>query len=283
MKQKYAALLLGLTLAISSVGVYAEEAENSSESNLLEEDTDSKQQMDEDEGVYGKVTKVSDTNITIELGTIQPISEESADALTQAISLEISETAENSTGDTESADSDSSSEEMNMEISESDDAYASEESSFDFSDYIALEFDGTSQIISITDNTEVLMIQPDAALDEESSDLEIIGGADGSTLIEIMDEDTPDSTEVADEAAESSADSDNNPDIAASESIDEDDLYGTDGDDTLLSLIPVYENSDTAEIALSDIREGAYVKITLDEQGSASVITVLLDAPEALD
>ena len=82
MKRKYAAFVLGLTLAISSTAVYAEQTDTVLEEIVLEESTDSSEELTDTETaaledsdtsneLYGKVTAIDETSITIELATVQ--------------------------------------------------------------------------------------------------------------------------------------------------------------------------------------------------------------------
>ena len=98
MKRKYAALVLGLTLAISSTVVYAEQTEAVSEEIILEESTDSSEELTDTEEyimedseaakeVYGKITAIDETSITVEIGTVQDdmeMAEEEAPVLEEA-------------------------------------------------------------------------------------------------------------------------------------------------------------------------------------------------------
>ena len=86
MKNKYAAIVLGLALTISSCPVYA--AENTTEAttnaeNSLEAETTSDSEAEENT-VLGQVTAVNDDSITIAIGTQKEMQAPGGDGQGQA-------------------------------------------------------------------------------------------------------------------------------------------------------------------------------------------------------
>lgn len=86
MKNKYAAIVLGLALTISSCPVYA--AENTTEAttnaeNSLETETTSDSEAEENT-VLGQVTAVNDDSITIAIGTQKEMQAPGGDGQGQA-------------------------------------------------------------------------------------------------------------------------------------------------------------------------------------------------------
>lgn len=159
MKRKYAALMLGLTLALSSTAAYAEESPASAEEVILEEDGTSEKNSDledtspeEQEAIYGKVISINETSITIELAS----SPESVDTSTE-------DSMEDETPDTTASETELLSEDENL---------LAEELPNDASKEMLLEFDGVKQIFSITDDTVAILEQPILELKAEETSSE---------------------------------------------------------------------------------------------------------------
>ena len=159
MKRKYAALMLGLTLALSSTAAYAEESPASAEEVILEEDGTSENNSDledtspeEQESIYGKVISINETSITIELAS----SPESVDTSTE-------DSMEDETPDTTASETELLSEDENL---------LAEELPNDASKEMLLEFDGVKQIFSITDDTVAILEQPILELKAEETSSE---------------------------------------------------------------------------------------------------------------
>lgn len=279
MKRKYAALLLGLTLAISSTAAYAAQTESVSEEQILEENEAVEQALEEaeaagsleesDDTIYGKITAISETGITIELGTAVDVSEE-------AVEVQM----ENDEADSEE-NADASSEEL-IDESINDE---SEELLVDSDHFVALKFDGISQVISLTDDTVALQVQPaedteeNAAIitDDEITDIEIIAEDsseenDTESQVAFSDSETADTTDL--ELSDTETVSESDADLS-------DEAMNDETDAAELVVLALYEEEETAEISLDDLTVGSYVKVVLDEDGCASVITVLQDS-EAL-
>ena len=126
MKRNYVALLLGLALTVSSMGVYASEGTTEAATETTTEATTeaataeaSKDENADTEAIVGQVTKVSADSITITKGVLAADDEETeadtesttdAEATTEAASEDTTEAAaeENSEAVTEAASSQTS-------------------------------------------------------------------------------------------------------------------------------------------------------------------------------
>lgn len=293
MKRKYAAFVLGLTLAISSTVVYADQTEAVSEAIILEESTDTSEELTDTETVtledtetsnelYGKVTAIDETSITIELATVQDNMEKpdgEAPAHEEAeIPAEEATNASSSAEDTEITDDAAlTAEEENAEGTDSTTSTENSENPApeEFPEgeapenkpagdsMIALELSNVNQIITITEDTVAVQEQNALEMLEEAFPDE--EGSEEKTDAEFNTEDSQDNTSNAEEAAE---DTD-------SEVVTEDAEAPELPADMELIMIPVSLESEATEIDVLDITVGDIVKITLDEDGNAAVITVL--------
>ena len=297
MKRKYAALLLGLTLAISSTAAYAAQTESVSEEQILEENEAVEQALEEaeaagsleesDDAIYGKITEISETGITIELGTAVDVSEEAVEVQMEnneadsEENADASSEAENSEDESSDENTDASSEEL-IDESINDE---SEELLVDSDHFVALKFDGISQVISLTDDTVALQVQPA----EDTEENEVILSDDEITDIEIIAEDSSEENDAESQVTFSDSETADTTDLELSdtETVSESDADLSDeamNDETdafELVVLALYEEEETVEISLDDLTVGSYVKVVLDEDGCASVITILQDS-EAL-
>lgn len=282
MKRKYAALLLGMTLALSSTAAYAAQTESLLEDSILEEISeeadadDSTENTVTEDAIYGRVEEISETGITIELGTTADLSEYSIEDLSESADSDDSELISDENADelSEAEGTDDTADETSDEFSEADSSENNSEAVLvDTDQFVALSFNGVSQVISLTDDTVALQVQYDENTDENA----VNENADELTDIEIIDADS-----------DGEADEEYRIELSDTESIDESDseLSDADIDDKTdiseLIVLPRFEDSETAEISIEDLSIGSYVKITLDEEGNAAVITVLTTSDEAV-
>ena len=261
MKRKYAALLLGLTLAISSTAVYAAQTEAVSEEQILEENDAVEQALKEaeeadsseeaDNAIYGKITEISETGITIELGTTVDVSAESVEVQMESAEAD---SEENTDASFEAESSDDSLEESAEELAEEENsANEADEVLVDSDHFVALKFDGISQVISLTDDTVALQVQ----LAEDTEENAAIITDDEITDIEIIAEDSSEENDT--------------------------EAMNDETDAVELVVLALYEEEETAEISLDDLAIDSYVKITLDEDGNAAVITVLQNSETLIE
>lgn len=295
MKRKYAALLLGLTLAISSTAAYAAQTEAVSEEQILEENDAVEQALEEaeaansseeaDDAIYGKITEISETGITIELGTTVDVSAESVEIQMESAEADSEENADASS---EAESSDDSLEESSEELAEEKNSdNEADELLVDSDHFVALKFDGISQVISLTDDTVALQVQ----LAEDTEENAAIITDDEITDIEIVAEDSSEENDAESQVAFSDSEAADTTDLALSDTeiVSEpvadlsDEVINDETDAVELIVLALYEEEETAEISLDDLAIGSYVKITLDEDGNAAVITVLQDSETLIE
>lgn len=295
MKRKYAALLLGLTLAISSTAAYATQTEAVSEEQILEENDAVEQALEEaeaansseeaDDAIYGKITEISETGITIELGTTVDVSAESVEIQMESAEADSEENADASS---EAESSDDSLEESSEELAEEKNSdNEADELLVDSDHFVALKFDGISQVISLTDDTVALQVQ----LAEDTEENAAIITDDEITDIEIVAEDSSEENDAESQVAFSDSEAADTTDLALSDTeiVSEpvadlsDEVINDETDAVELIVLALYEEEETAEISLDDLAIGSYVKITLDEDGNAAVITVLQDSETLIE
>lgn len=295
MKRKYAALLLGLTLAISSTAAYATQTEAVSEEQILEENDAVEQALEEaeaansseeaDDAIYGKITEISETGITIELGTTVDVSAESVEIQMESAEAD---SEENANASSEAESSDDSLEESSEELAEEKNSdNEADELLVDSDHFVALKFDGISQVISLTDDTVALQVQ----LAEDTEENAAIITDDEITDIEIVAEDSSEENDAESQVAFSDSEAADTTDLALSDTeiVSEpvadlsDEAINDETDAVELIVLALYEEEETAEISLDDLAIGSYVKITLDEDGNAAVITVLQDSETLIE
>lgn len=295
MKRKYAALLLGLTLAISSTAAYATQTEAVSEEQILEENDAVEQALEEaeaansseeaDDAIYGKITEISETGITIELGTTVDVSAESVEIQMESAEADSEENADASS---EAESSDDSLEESSEELAEEKNSdNEADELLVDSDHFVALKFDGISQVISLTDDTVALQVQ----LAEDTEENAAIITDDEITDIEIVAEDSSEENDAESQVGFSDSEAADTTDLALSDTeiVSEpvadlsDEVINDETDAVELIVLALYEEEETAEISLDDLAIGSYVKITLDEDGNAAVITVLQDSETLIE
>ena len=128
---------------------------------------------------------------------------------------------------------------------------------------IALELSDVNQIITITEATVAVQEQKALEMLEEAFPAE--EESEEKTDVEFDTEDSQDNTSNAEEAGE-----DTNSEVVT-EDAEAPELPA----DMELIMIPVSLESEATEIDVLDITVDDIVKITLDEDGNAAVITVL--------
>lgn len=243
MKRKYAAMMLGLVLTISSMNVaYATESTDSAESIIenVAEDADSldaaenetvdAEEENEIQEIYGEVKEISDDAVTISLAELKVPAE-----------LEETETAEEQ--DTAAVDDSEGEDEIILNEELPEEAKAP----------LELKLIGEEQTIAITENT---LFEKEVKPDEESDavDAEVNVEADADTEI--------DNTAEAEQAEGETSD-----DEAEAEMILVEEVFEMEA-----------ESVDPAEIKAGDV-----VKVILDADGNAEKIVVLnaeIEKPE---
>ncbi|MCC8072803.1 MAG: hypothetical protein LIO62_01575 [Clostridiales bacterium] len=207
-----------------------------------------------DDTLYGEITEISDTSITIEVGTMKEMSDGDAP----------SDTSDNENTDENSSDStsDSSSESAESTEADSENAEDGGENQPDNSgDMSMLELTGETQIITITDSTvfksQSMGGQPSGG---EPSDI----SGDGEEPPEKPDGD--DSSDSGEEPPEK-PDGEDSSDGAESA----DSTGSSDGD----SSSENQPSEESEEISISDLSVGDTISVTFDDDGNAAEITLM--------
>ena len=311
MKRRYLAVLMGIMVATTSVPamVYAENTQsesaqdkNADGSDETESDEKETTQSDESEenAIYGEVKSVSDTEITIAVGTMKEMGQPGGDGQGGAPqgqpggegqqgdvpekpegdgqSSDAAEDAGQSRSDTaDGAANDSQSNDEQQDDTKSSDGQNSEAPEKPDGDSqpggdggnggapSMLDLTGEEQTITITENTVITKQQGGMQQGQpgEAPEKPEGDGENGETP------EKPDGDSENTEASEKSeADGESEE---ASENSDTDNGSQTapekpEGDS---------QNTGSEEISLSDIQEGDTVAITLDDDGNAATITVM--------
>lgn len=266
MKRKYAALVLGLALSVTSINVFAAETEltqtEAAESDgtvEIPEGTETDTEEDLGDGiseastvVWGEVTATEEGSITINVAELQGTD-------TEADSTETDNTAADSTEET-SAETDGE----EADAAGTNDSAAADTVMSGADNYAELfTYSGEEQTINLTEETVVHLIYQDAdaekmqKLAEEYSDKEAAAdsAADGSEA-----DDTTEEAAETDDAAEDAG--------AATEEVSEDgDAETAEADEPIV-----------AELSIDAILEGDLVYAAVDEDGNA--VTVVVFMPE---
>lgn len=303
MKRKYAAMVLGLVLTVSSMNVYAASAATvgtdtasdvTADGDETAEDTVETLESDESEKavaeeVVGQVTAVEEDSITINVGTpLDNMDVESPEDSALA-------------GETE--------EEQNAADAQSGKDEETEADSLENPEYkpLIINLTGEEETISVTDNTVVLReilsdetetdnTNPTDSTDAETTEPTDSADAESAATTDSTNTDTTDSTDSADtetmddtESADTEATDE--ADTTDTETTDETDSTQADTTDTDTTDLADSERNEvvingelvdgsliqadipTEEIELTDIKVGDMVVVTLDENGAA-VITV---------
>lgn len=320
MKRKYVALMLGLTLAFSSIA-YAEEA---TEAVAVEA---AGEMSEEEDALYGEITEIGEDSITVALGTMsvdemQPAPGEGGAAEDTNAEADASEEtgAEVAEGDAEATDADTSAaEEADAEAADADTS-AAEEANAEATDAdtsaaeenadwapemdengapegqhkggrgMELELTGEEQTITITEDTlfyrEAAMQTPEGELPEapaeegaEMTDADTVSEEDGTVSEVAVVED------VAGEEAEVNADAEEGTNVEVTADAEEGtnaEVTAEDAGGELLVEISEKPEQQLEEISFEDLAEGDVLKITLDEDGNAETVTIVMTEPTGL-
>lgn len=203
MKRKYVALMLGLTLAFSSVA-YAEEATEAVSMEVAGE----MELSEEEDALYGEITAIGEDSITVALGTMsvdemQPAPGEGGAAEDTNAEADTSEEA-----DAEATDADTSAAVENADLAEAPemDANNAPEGQRKGGRGMELELTGEEQTITITEDTlfyrEAAMQVPEGELPEapaeEGTNMEVTAeDADGELLVELSEKPEQQLEEIA--------------------------------------------------------------------------------------
>lgn len=282
MKRRYAAMILGLTLALTSVnlvcaadGAATETTDTASDStssdtdasNDTAETTGTADAATEEDEIYGEVTAVDGRSITVNIGTLKE------DAAVPEDSNGGSTETESGTAESDTISTDDTSD--SADTSDAADTGALFVSGGD--QKAVLEIGEDFQTITVTDTTiyekdasAVTAENNSGTAEEDTTDTEERASADTGSDESAADTESTDGESGTDASADVDASSDSTADTA---------------DSTASSAVTEVEvdtvdPSMTDAVSFDDIKVGDIVKITLDNEGNADTVTVLIKSSE---
>ena len=289
MKRKYLAILMGVMVAATSApaAAYAESTQTeSTQESDAEETTDAAEDTNTDEKeenvIWGEVKSVSDTEITIAVGTKKEMGQPGGDSQNQVPekpesedgNSDAGEALEKSDGDSENNDGQSGDSQneapQDGEVPQDNGQGTPAEGNGSKAPSM-LDLTGEEQTITITENTVITKQQGGAQPGQPGGDgqsQEAPEKPDGND----QGGDSQDSDSQNGEAPEKTDGDGQNSDFQNGETPEKPD--GDDQNEEAPEKPDGDSQSPSEEISLSDIQEGDVVSITLDEDGNAATITV---------
>lgn len=264
MKKKYIAILLGLTLGMTTLagcsGTSTSTNSTTQESQSVTGATETSAKTvsgAETADVYGEVTAVSEDSITIKVGTMKQM-EKPDDAGAPGDSSNAQSPDDKTDSDSAEKESENQDSSENKSDSSSDSQNAQPPANME---QPGGDGQGTPSMLNLTDEEKEIKITDDTVIVRSS-----MGGMAGGPQGNVG---TP--PEMPGNNSDSSNDSsDNNnsqPPAKPEDSSDSSDNSGNGGAPDM--------QQETEEISLSDVSEGDTVAITYDEDGNAAKITVI--------
>lgn len=264
MKRKYLAMALGMVMAISPMGVMAEETETEAAVEMNENTARESQ-------LWGEVKSAEEDSITIAVGTFEAVSD---DADGTADSMD--ETADEAEEINEEMD------ETAEEVNEAADEAAEAAIGGSVFGEQELVFTGEEQTVAITADTEIYLVYGNGDVESvEAAAAEFSGTSEADvegTDTEVNEEESTDAEAIVEEDAEEPTDAQTNAEENADEDMDADadepaDVQADSEDAAALE--------EEAELYIEDavaesILQEDLVYIVLDEEGNASVIMIVL-------
>ena len=251
MKRKYAAMVLGLTLALTSMNVAYAATDTTTATEAAEDTTDTEDAATTDETasdeVYGEVTEVSEDSITINVGTLKETQapgegQKPEDNKTNA-------DAKDEKTDDNKDDADAKDEKAD---DSKDDADAGDEKTSDDKGEAPAEGEAPS-MLDLTGDSQTITVSDSTTYEKEAAPEK----PEETPAAGAKDEKADDSKDGADAKAEKKDDS---------------------KDESADAQIPEMK---TESITFSGIKVGDVIKVTLDADGNASVVVVMNSgAPE---
>ena len=258
MKKKYIAILLGLTLGMTTLagcsGTSTSTNSTTQESQSVTgatETSDKTVSEAETADVYGEVTAVSEDSITIKVGTMKQM-EKPDDAGAPGDSSNAQSSDDKTDSDSTEKESENTDSSKNKSDNSSDSQNAQPPANME---QPGGDGQGTPSMLDLTDEEKEIKITDDTVIVRSS-----MGGMAGEP--QGNGGTPPEKPESSSDSSDSSGSSDNNstpPEMP--------DNSGNGGAPDM--------QQETEEISLSDISEGDTVAITYDEDGNAAKITVI--------
>ena len=295
MKRRYLAVLMGIMVATTSVPamVYAEDSKTETAADAANDESGEADASDEngDESqenvVLGEVKSVSDSEITIAVGTMKEMGQPGGDGQNggapdgngqggEAPSGQDGEAPEKPEGDGQDAeDSDGADKSQDAESADDGDSADAETNAAQDSENADGQNggvpDGNGQggeapsMLDLTGEEQTITITADTVITKQAGGMQPGGDGQNGGAPEKPEGDGQ-SSDSSDGASDSQDAADENQESEKTDSQDGEEPEKPDGNG---------QSAEAAEISLSDIQEGDIVSITLDEDGNAASITVM--------
>ena len=295
MKRRYLAVLMGIMVATTSVPamIYAEDSKTETAADAANDESGEADASDEngDESqenvVLGEVKSVSDSEITIAVGTMKEMGQPGGDGQNggapdgngqggDAPSGQDGEAPEKQEGDGQDAeDSDGADKSQDAESADDGDSADAETNAAQDSENADGQNggapDGNGQggeapsMLDLTGEEQTITITADTVITKKSGGMQPGGGRQNGGAPEKPEGDGQ-SSDSSDGASDSQDAADDNQESENTDSQDGEEPEKPDGNG---------QSAEAEEISLSDIQEGDIVSITLDEDGNAASITVM--------
>ena len=295
MKRRYLAVLMGIMVATTSVPamVYAEDSKTETAADAANDESGEADASDEngDESqenvVLGEVKSVSDSEITIAVGTMKEMGQPGGDGQNggapdgngqggEAPSGQDGEAPEKPEGDRQDAeDSDGADKSQDAESADDGDSADAETNAAQDSENADGQNggvpDGNGQggeapsMLDLTGEEQTITITADTVITKQAGGMQPGGDGQNGGAPEKPEGDGQ-SSDSSDGASDSQDAADDNQESENTDSQDGEEPEKPDGNG---------QSAEAEEISLSDIQEGDIVSITLDEYGNAASITVM--------
>ena len=295
MKRRYLAVLMGIMVATTSVPamVYAEDSKTETAADAANDESGEADASDEngDESqenvVLGEVKSVSDSEITIAVGTMKEMGQPGGDGQNggapdgngqggEAPSGQDGEAPEKPEGDGQDAeDSDGADKSQDAESADDGDSADAETNAAQDSENADGQNggvpDGNGQggeapsMLDLTGEEQTITITADTVITKQAGGMQPGGDGQNGGAPEKPEGDGQ-SSDSSDGASDSQDAADDNQESENTDSQDGEEPEKPDGNG---------QSAEAEDISLSDIQEGDIVSITLDEDGNAASITVM--------
>lgn len=295
MKRRYLAVLMGIMVATTSVPamVYAEDSKTETAADAANDESGeadaSGESSDESQEnmVLGEVKSVSDSEITIAVGTMKEMGQPGGDGQNggapdgngqggEALSGQDGEAPEKPEGDGQDAeDSDGADKSQDAESADDGDSADAETNAAQDSENADGQNggapDGNGQggeapsMLDLTGEEQTITITADTVITKQAGGMQPGGDGQNGGAPEKPEGDGQ-SSDSSDGASDSQDAADDNQESENTDSQDGEEPEKPDGNG---------QSAEAEEISLSDIQEGDIVSITLDEDGNAASITVM--------
>lgn len=295
MKRRYLAVLMGIMVATTSVPamVYAEDSKTETAADAANDESGEADASDEngDESqenvVLGEVKSVSDSEITIAVGTMKEMGQPGGDGQNggapdgngqggDAPSGQDGEAPEKQEGDGQDVeDSDGADKSQDAESADDGDSADAETNAAQDSENADSQNggapDGNGQggeapsMLDLTGEEQTITITADTVITKQAGGMQPGGDGQNGGAPEKPEGDGQ-SSDSSDGASDSQDAADDNQESENTDSQDGEEPEKPDGNG---------QSAEAEDISLSDIQEGDIVSITLDEDGNAASITVM--------